>query len=233
MPLDDAAYLPLLRAELDAFAATLDRDLTALVPTCAPWTLADLTAHLGDIHRWALVAATEGRGDHEPPPAPRDPDALRQWFAEGAAALVGGLSMLDPGQPCWTIWTPREARFWWRRQALEALVHRYDAQLAVERLTPLPVDLAADGIDEVCGTLFPRQVALGRTTEPRSAFLLRATDVGAAWQLGSAAPTVAVTGSAADLLLLLWRRLDLSQNRFTVDGDPAALVDALDRPLTP
>lgn len=50
MALDDDAYLPLLRSELDAFAETLDGDLSAAVPTCRSWTLADLAAHLGDVH---------------------------------------------------------------------------------------------------------------------------------------------------------------------------------------
>ncbi|GAB2688811.1 maleylpyruvate isomerase family mycothiol-dependent enzyme [Thalassiella azotivora] len=237
MPLPDADYLPLLRAELDAFAATLaDDHLGAPVAGCPGWTLRDVVLHLGETHRWARHAVLAGTGDHWPQPGPRDDAGLRAWFADGAGALVETLTRTGPDTACWTLWPPRTARFWRRRQALEALVHRWDAETATGCQPELPADLAADGVDEVVGTMVPRQVRLDRTTWPRQPIALVATDTGHRRVLGAPgdwAVAAAVHGTAADLLLLLWKRRALSGDGLRVDGDADAVRDALDRPLTP
>lgn len=234
MALDPDAYLALLGDELAAFGACLaDADLDAAVPTCPSWTVADLTLHLGSIHRWALVAMTEGRPDHEPPPGPREPVALREWFAAGAAALVAELAAADPDAGCWTMWPPRTTRFWRRRQALEALVHRHDLDQAVGRRAALPVELCADGVDEVCSGFFPRQVRRGRTSEPGASVQLVASDTGGRWSIGSGPQVGRVIGAAEDLLLLVWRRTSLSDPSLVVSGAEREVAAVLDRPLTP
>jgi hypothetical protein len=50
---------------------------------------------------------------------------------------------------------------------------------------------------------------------------------------GEASPSVTVSGPAEALALLLWGRATPADDRLTVDGDAAALDDALSRRLTP
>ena len=47
---------------------------------------------------------------------------------------------------------PRPATFWFRRMAIEAALHRYDAQTAVGATTPIGAELAVDAIDEMLTT---------------------------------------------------------------------------------
>jgi len=94
-------------------------------------------------------------------------------------------------------------------------------------------DVAADGVDEVVGTLFPRHVARGRTTWPDGAVRLVATDSGGTALLGAGEPVGSAAATAERLLLLLWRRVSIHDHGFSVDGDTAAVTTALDRPVTP
>lgn len=114
--------------------------------------------------------------------------------------------------------------FWIRRQALEAAIHRWDAELAKGHPTPFNPQLAGVGITEVVDDLFPRQIALGRTPELSAAVRLRATDTGQQWVIGradtSAVAEATVTVGATVLLLLLWRRTDLDDAQIIVSGNP-------------
>ena len=141
-PLDDAGRLDHLRAEVAAFHTCLDGDLGAPVAACPGWDVASLATHLGRVHRWATSALGS---DDEPAFAPRPRTvSLAGWYADGAAALVGELAAPDPAQPCWTLWPPAVVGFWGRRQVLETLVHRWDAQTALGRSAAVDADLVAD-----------------------------------------------------------------------------------------
>ena len=48
----------------------------------------------------------------------------------------------------WAFGRDQTARFWFRRQAHEVAVHRWDAQLAAGDAAPIETELAADGVDE-------------------------------------------------------------------------------------
>ncbi|WP_232212980.1 maleylpyruvate isomerase N-terminal domain-containing protein, partial [Saccharomonospora saliphila] len=74
-------------------ALTREADLTADVPTCPGWNLAQLVRHVGAGHRWVetivRTAATEPPPDtalRELSPEPHgDRAALAEWLATGAA----------------------------------------------------------------------------------------------------------------------------------------------------
>ena len=96
--------------------------------------------------------------------------------------------------------------------------------------------MAADGVDEVLGTLLPRVTrwhAVPRLPGPVS---LRATDTGDVWTvhpgeppaLGPAAESASVEAPARDLLLRLWKRTGPDPH---TDGAAAAAL--LEAPLTP
>lgn len=227
-------HLRRLALDVEAYTALLRQvDRSLPVTGCAPWTVEDLTRHLGSMHRWALVAARDGRDDPPVQNGPADPAALTRWFCEGGRSLVAILASLAPQAPCWTFAEPSRTAFWRRRQMLETAVHRWDAETAAGLAAHLDPAVAADGLDEVVDVLFPRQVRLGRARTPAQPVRLEATDVAGTWVVGDGTPVGAVSGPAASLLLLLWGRMTLEDGGLVADGDRAAVRASLERALTP
>jgi uncharacterized protein (TIGR03083 family) len=222
-------HLPDLERAAADFVAVLETgDLDAPVPGCAPWRLTDLAHHLGGVHRWARTAVITGPSDDkDPADAPTERAALVGWFREGADALVGTLRATDPDTPCWTFAPPHTAAFWLRRQHHETAMHAGDAAASQGAVRPYGAEQALDGIDEVVGTFFPRQVRLGRIPPLAHALAVEPAE-GGRWVLagdGTAAVDAAdatVSGPAEALLLLLWHRIGPDDPRVTVSGDAAA-----------
>ena len=225
---DTAAFTDLLRAGA----------LDASVPRCPGWNLADLGDHLGGVHGWAHGIVTTGSPSDAPTAPPRR-DELADWYAERAADLVAALSTADPAAPVWTFGTPpRTVAFWIRRQPLETAVHLRDGREAVGRTAPIDPDLAASGVDEVVTMMFPRQVRLGRIPPLARGIRLELSDrPGTSYVLAGdgldpeAAYDATVRGTAEQVFLWLWRRLDTAE--LSVEGDDAAVADAYATALTP
>ena len=130
--------------------------LAVPVPACPGWTVADVVAHLGFIHRFVAAWVTGGR---RPRPATiaavaADDQALLDRFAEGWRALQDLLDERGFDTPTAT-WSPWDATagFWFRRMAHEAVVHAIDVVEALPHKESVPLrvpdDLAVDGVDEV------------------------------------------------------------------------------------
>jgi uncharacterized protein (TIGR03083 family) len=234
------AALEHLDAAVTAFAAALEGDLRRPVPGCPGWDLGALAGHLGGVHRWATAAILEGAPSELDESGPQDERLVAGWFADGAGALASTLRSTDPGRPCWTFGPPpRTAAFWQRRMPHETTLHAWDAQSALGQELPLDRDLALDGVDEVVTMFVPRQVRLGRLVPPAHVVELHATDAPpdiGPWRLFEGegrAPDAVVQAPAAALLLLLWRRIRVTADAVTVDGDEAAAREVLAAPLTP
>ncbi|MBJ7288495.1 maleylpyruvate isomerase family mycothiol-dependent enzyme [Williamsia sp.] len=148
-------------------AAALAAGPDAPVPTCPEWTVADLLAHQGMVHRWAHahITATEPPfADVDAVLAEVDPDELPEWLAEGSDELVDALSAapadLDAFVFIETGRTPLE--FWARRQAHETTIHALDAISAARGEIPPPTAMgvtpafAADGLDELVVSFLSR-----------------------------------------------------------------------------
>jgi uncharacterized protein (TIGR03083 family) len=111
----------------EAARGRLDRP----VRHCPGWTVADLVAHVTDVHWfWRTIA---GELLSEPPdatrrPARATPDLLVETFLAGADALVTTLGAADQAAGCWT-WAPghQDVAFVTRHQVQEAAVHHWDA----------------------------------------------------------------------------------------------------------
>jgi hypothetical protein len=74
--------------------------------------------------------------------------------ADACAALISELEATPASTPVWTWFdSDHTAGFVARRCAHELAVHRYDAQASRGICTPIPAELAADGIDEVLDVL--------------------------------------------------------------------------------
>ena len=110
----------------------------APVPTCPGWTVRDLLAHQGMVHRWATAVV---RGDD---PAGVDDAALEAegratpdpvgWLIDGAQPLVDALRAAPDDLAVMTFLkaAPPARAFWARRQCHETTVHALDALSALE-----------------------------------------------------------------------------------------------------
>ena len=238
-PADGLAQLE--HAVADVVDMLVDADLNLPVPSCPGWTVADLVAHLGETHLWAEHAVRVGDPDAPEPSPPRhDRIALRSWYAEAAAVLLAILRTTDPDTACWTFGPrPRTARFWFRRQAHEAAMHRWDLGAAMGRDVGYPSSLAADGVDEVVRMFFPRQVRLQRIAPLQKSLAVRAEGLDTRVLAGdgtdaSVGPADAeVSGPADALVLLLWGRLGLDDPRLHLTGDRVAAASVLAAGIVP
>lgn len=207
-----------LRRDVQAASEVLLFSPDAPIVHCPGWSVADLVRHHGDVLRWATRIVETGGPVTEEFSAPQQVSELAGWYRDGCTALVDALDRTDPERACWTFGhPPGQTWFWTRRQALEAAIHRWDAQTAVGVADEVPAAVAAEGLTEVVDDLFARQVALGRTAPLAGPVTLTATDLDRQWTLPGpsdlAADRVDLAGPVGTLLLLLWRRVAL--------GDPA------------
>ncbi len=227
----------------DTYLTTLSRDvaiigavprdrLGAEVPSCPGWSMTDLLEHLGRVHRWVLAALASGPDDPMPSFPPRLDSSIdvADWFAEGAAELVGALSSVDLESVRPTFVGPRPAQWWLRRQVFENAVHRWDAQTALGP-APDPIELAADGIDEWVMLRTSRSWSPGagiagsihlHGTDGEGEWLFEFADESFAVSHGHHKGDAAVRGSLSDLCLLVWGRVSPDQLEVLGDGELVA-----------
>ncbi|MCX5157661.1 maleylpyruvate isomerase family mycothiol-dependent enzyme [Streptomyces sp. NPDC054949] len=240
--MNPAQHTAAVATEAAAFVATVTAaDLSTPVPTCPGWTLGDLTRHVGSVHRW--FAELLRRRVQQPPTSrevdlrlPEHPDALPDWLAASAAEAAEVFAATDLDAPMWAWGVDQHARFWVRRMLFETLVHRVDAELALGLSPHVDHAPAVDGIDEFLtnlpfaapfAPLTARLRAPDRTlrfscTDGDGDWLVRLRPDGFALLADHAEPRAAdatVRGSAADLLLLLYGRLDHRGDAFQLLGD--------------
>ena len=223
-------HLAPLRTECDRFAAAIaGADPAARVPSCPAWDLRELVTHLGRVQRsWA---ATIRRGvDHEPQPLdeavrPDEGGDLAVWFQEAAADLLAAVEESPADRPAWTWWrSPRTAGAIARHQVQEAAVHRWDAEVAAGRPgSPLDRDVAADALDEFVHITLGELPRWTPWTGGDGVVELAPTDGPGTRRValgGAGGPaTTTLSGTASDLLLLLYQRLPL--DAVAVTGDRA------------
>jgi uncharacterized protein (TIGR03083 family) len=239
--MDVPSLLGALRAQGELLGDAAARaELTAPVPTCPGWTVRDLLLHVGGVHRWA--ATVVGRARTEPIDIDQpydvadqlpDDDGLLAWFRVGHADLVRTLELAPADLTCWTFLpAPSPLAFWARRQTHETTVHRTDAEAATGAVTPVPADVALDGIDELLTCFVSGRNRRLRARTPRTLHV-HATDVAAHWlvRIGPDRPHAQrvtgeitaddmVAGPAADLFLALWNRTPW--DGLTTEGASAA-----------
>ena len=124
--------------------------LDAPVPTCPGWTVDDVVRHVAKVYEHK-IASTELQ--HVPDPWPpawppnRDPVG---WFHDAHARLIAMFRMHQPEDPSPTWWPDDQTvGFWARRMAHETAIHGVDVESVSGSLTPLPTELAVDGVDEI------------------------------------------------------------------------------------
>lgn len=163
------AAATVLRANATSCAAD------APVPTCPGWSLTDLVAHVGMVHRWCTDTLRGVRSDpaaHET--AGRESADLLQWFDDGATEVLDVLSKTPEDWDGFFFLknTPNARTGWARRLCHETTIHAVDAMAA--RLGRVPSTgevwfssaLAIDGVDELLMGFAPRRSSSLRSTEP-------------------------------------------------------------------
>ncbi len=233
--------LPLAR-HVDGIAAAADRLVTwaddagfdASVPTCPGWTVGDLVAHQGMVHRWA-TAMLEG-ADHrtvgidsyagEAATVVWTPDA-GAWLLDGVENLLTTLSAVLDEERVFTFLreAPSPRLFWARRQHHETAMHALDALAARDArpVTPGDVwfgpDVSLDAVDELLVGFWPRRTKGPRADGPYVAVVETG---GRRWRLdiGPEAPVTTrlgaddtvpadahvLSGPPCDIHLALWNR---------------------------
>lgn len=227
-------YVDAIRTDGAALAVAAERaGVGAPVPSCGDWTIGDLCAHVGRLHRWAarIVASRPADPtDHWKQIEYPSGSALVDFVAEGYGPLADVLERAGADEPCWSWTDRRTVGFWARRQANELAVHRWDAERAAGEPEPIDRDLAVDGIQELFDILPFRPG--GPPTGNGETIHLHCTDGAGEWliRLGSDGVTVvnehakgdvAARGGASDLLLMMWGRVPVDQ--VEVFGDASLL----------
>ena len=200
------------------------------VPSCPGWDVEQLVSHLGRVHRWVTAMVRVQSSERLAfPPRPERVDA--HWFEEGVAELTAALEEAGPDVAMWTFPDGGgTSRFWFRREAEETAVHRWDAQVALGDPDPIDTEVALAGIDELLDVFFAsRKVDLGGTVRfdatdsPHGEWILANDDEGGLLVgHGHDAADVTLRATASDLLLWLWGR-PVADAGLEVEGDPTLL----------
>jgi uncharacterized protein (TIGR03083 family) len=222
-------FLPHFHREIVAFEAAVRRaigaDAAPLVPSCPGWSVSDLVAHLGGVHRYViqivserlteppdpteraflgLPASIEGwpMPDNAPNRAPV-PANMIDWFADGAGELESLFRSRGPHETVWTWSTEQTTGFWLRMQTIEAAVHRWDAERAVGTAQPVDAELAADAVVQTFQVMAPfRRVAGQAPAGSGERFRFRRTDGDGTWTVLFDGADVRLTdGTSADVEL--------------------------------
>lgn len=230
-----ARHLGGLHDAVTAFVTYAGRaGLDAAVPTCPDWSVLDLVAHQGMVHRWAgALVRTERPSDDEVAAfeqagrAAADP--LR-WLEEGATELAEAIRCAreDLSAPVFLRDAPPARRFWARRQCHETTIHAVDALGASLARAPkagevwIDAELAGDGIDELLGGFLTRPRARLRHDD-EALLVVRPDDLPDWWEVAmgprpavttrhssddepTGDPDWELTGGAVELYLRLWNR---------------------------
>ena len=227
-------YLGHIRADGDRLIEVARSIPDVSVPSCPGWEVRDLVGHIAGVHDWvARILAEQSktrlvrqRGDE----LRGDFGALVAEYESGLDRLLAQLSETDPEEQVWN-WSaraPAPARFWFRRMGQETVVHRFDAELAAGKPSPIEPTFAVDGIDEYLGlvaSFIPREPIEGLS----GSLGFEASDVGVSWQvelepdrlerLSSSRVDATVRGPAFDLYRWILHRDAADALEIGIDGD--------------
>jgi len=220
----------------------------AAVATTQKWTITELVAHVGQTQHWVAEIIERRITDPAQLPTefaelPTDPREWQAWLSQSAQRVANACSDDALDAP---VFNPAGdertgTRFWMSSLLNEAVVHGFDAANAADRPADIDADIAVALISNHFAMLTSPTWAMQR---PESAQALRgtgqtlqwlATDTaddagawfverrpdGASWKPGTQQADVTVTGPARSLLLILTRRLPLTDAEATsisVDG---------------
>ncbi|NEA34739.1 maleylpyruvate isomerase family mycothiol-dependent enzyme [Streptomyces sp. SID13031] len=228
-----AFYLACLQADSARLAEVGRFGLPAEVPSCPGWTVESVLRHVAQVYLHKIEILRLGARPDPWPPELDHRDAF-ELYDESRAAIVVALSEAGTELPTWTFSpTDKTSAFWYRRMALETAVHRVDAELAHNVVTPVDRELALDGIDEILTLMLGGPWWEEGDTEHPVDATIRITAAGRSWttRLDATSATVVagaegdvdaeVFGDPDDIYLWLWGRRDLNLDQ-SAGNDAAA-----------
>lgn len=227
------------------------------VPSCPGWYVATLVAHIGEVQRfWAHQIVTRAQKMEDLPQSAFDscpglfewfegvdagtpdmdavPAGLIDWFRQATDELVSAFQGVEPEECIWHWSGDNRAIVHMRNQAIEATIHRWDAQNAHGAVTPIDEAIARDGIDQHFAVQIPAGRSWGKPVQGSGeSYHFHRTDGEGEWLIrfdGDAVTVkrehakgdVAIRGSAENLFLWLWGRIQA--DRLDVQGDTSLLV---------
>jgi uncharacterized protein (TIGR03083 family) len=240
--MEPARFLECLDDDFSRMREVAARDLTAAVPSCPGWSVADLVQHTATVFLHKVECMQRAAGPETPwPPPGLDSEEPLALFDRAYAGLVGEFSVRAPADPSATWYPPEQTvGFWIRRMAQETVIHRVDAELALrEPLAPIASDLAIDGVDEVlvrflsfattnwAAEFDALKECDGQTVAVRAgdrSWSAQLTDAGVVMSEPAGEADANVTGEPDAVLLWLWRRT--GDETIAIEGDRSA-VDML------
>jgi uncharacterized protein (TIGR03083 family) len=221
----------------------------AAVPTTPKWTITDLVEHVGQTQHWVAEIIERRITDPTQLPTemailPTDPREWPAWLSESAQRVASACSDDALDAP---VFNPARdertgTRFWMSSVLNETVVHGFDAANAAGRPADIDADVAAalisnhlamltsptwemqrsESAHAIRGTGQTLQFLATDTADDAGAWFVERRPDGATWQPGIQQADVTVTGPARSLLLILTRRLPLTDREATnasVDGD--------------
>ncbi len=224
----------------------------AAVPTTPEWTVAELVAHIGQTQHWVADIIERRVTDPAQLPmemaaVPSDPGEWPAWLSDSARRVAGAASDDALDAPVFNAAGDGRSgtRFWLTTVLNESVVHGADAAIAAGRPADVDADVAAALVSNHLAMLTSPTWELRR---PGSAHAIRgtgqtlqwsATDTAASWFVergpdaatwrpGTGRADGTVSGPAGSLLLVLTRRLPLTDATVSVDGDAALVRHWLD-----
>jgi uncharacterized protein (TIGR03083 family) len=230
-------HLDGLRAAVVGFVRYAERaGLAAPVPTCPEWTVLDLLAHQGMVHRWAAAIVRGERPDDEEvagfEAAGREAADPVAWLGDGAAEVTRAVTEAPQDREAFVFLNdaPQPRGFWARRQCHETTIHAVDALAASLGRPPraeetwIDPELARDGIDELLGGFLTRPRSRLRCDE-EAVLAVVPDDSEEWWEVslgprpavvtrhsstyeGSDCPDWEISGSSVELYLRLWNRAE-------------------------
>jgi len=237
-----------------AAAAGLD----AAVPTTPGWTITDLVEHVGQTQHWVAAIIERRITDPTQLPTemavlPSDPREWPAWLSESAERVASACSDDALDAPVWNAAGDERTgtQFWMSSVLNESVLHGVDAASAADRPADIDADIAAALISNHLAMLTSPTWAMQRfesaqairgtgqtlqwlatdTVDDAGAWFVERRPDGATWQPGTQPADVTVTGPAQSLLLILTRRLPLTDREATnvrVDGDTDLAQDWID-----
>jgi uncharacterized protein (TIGR03083 family) len=228
--MDHNELIDVIEREAGLLAAAVRHHPDGVPPFYPEWTAVGVATHTGRIfHRTAAIVARLAQEPREPATPPSgDADSVVAWFEEGAASMVAELRAADPDAAVWGVRPDFTVGRWIVRMAIEAVVHRWDAESAGGRAHAVDAAVAAVGIDEFATMWAPRIAYEGDLLDGKVVALV---DDDADYRIavnmaaggctmirggGSAADAV-VAGSTGSLFLWLFGRPPTTE--LTVTGD--------------
>ncbi len=220
------------------------------VPTTPKWTVTNLVEHVGQTQHWVAEIIERRITDPTQLPTqlavrPTDPGDWPAWLAESARRVANACSDEALDAPVFNAAGDGRTgtRFWMTSMLNESVVHGFDAANAADLPADIEPEIAAalvtnhltmltsptwemlrsESAHAVRGTGQTLQWRATDAADGSGGWLIERRPDGARWQQpGTRQADVTVTGPAGSLLLVLTRRLPLTDREATgisVDGD--------------